>query len=109
MMENAWYSVISPENCSTILWRSWAKKEVAAEQLRLTAIDNKAFGLIDDIVPEPIGGAHWDYNEAACRLKQHLKNALAEMKAVPPLERIDQRIEKFGKMGFWDETAQTAI
>src|SRR3989440_12117484 len=65
MMENSWYSVISPENCSTILWRSWEKKEVAAEQLKLTATDMKGFGLVDEIIPEPAGGAHWDYDEAA--------------------------------------------
>ena len=107
MMENSWYSVISPENCSTILWRSWAKKEVAAEQLRLTSIDMKGFGLVDDIVPEPIGGAHWDYSEAACRLKEYLINTLAEIKNIPPAERTEQRIAKFGKMGFWDEVAET--
>ncbi len=103
MMENTWYTVISPESCSSILWRSWEKKEVAAEQLRLTATDMKEFGLIDEIVPEPIGGAHWDYNEAAAILKTHIINALDEIKIIPPDERIEQRIIKFGKMGFWDE------
>src|SRR5213595_1581729 len=72
MMENSWYSVISPENCSTILWRSWAKKEVAAEQLRLTADHMLKFGLIDGIIPEPDGGAHWDYNQSAEILKNFL-------------------------------------
>src|SRR5579875_855913 len=72
MMENSWYTVISPENCSTILWRSWAKKEVAAEQLRLTADHMRNFGLVDGIIPEPAGGAHWDYDEAAQILKSHL-------------------------------------
>src|ERR1700709_1470666 len=60
MMENTWYTVISPESCSSILWRSWDKKETAAEQLRLTGTDMLGFGLIDGIIPEPIGGAHWD-------------------------------------------------
>ncbi|HWB26281.1 MAG TPA: acetyl-CoA carboxylase carboxyltransferase subunit alpha [Chitinophagaceae bacterium] len=105
MMENSWYSVISPENCSTILWRSWAKKEVAAEQLRLTATDMKGFGLVDEIVPEPVGGAHWDYNQAAAMLKKAILQALAEIKPVAPEKRIDDRIVKFGKMGFWDEEA----
>src|ERR1700712_3894521 len=77
MMENSWYTVISPENCSTILWRSWEKKEVAAEQLKLTATDMKGFGLVDEIVPEPEGGAHWDYTEAASILKSHIINALS--------------------------------
>src|SRR4026207_1513474 len=98
MMENAWYTVISPENCSTILWRSWAQKEVAAEQLKLTADYMKSFGLVDDIVPEPAGGAHWDYDEAAMILKNHLKKVLQELKPVPTEERINRRIEKFGKM-----------
>jgi len=103
MMENTWYTVISPESCSSILWRSWDKKEVAAEQLKLTAEHMKSFGLVDDIIPEPAGGAHWDYDEAAQILKQHLVKVLAELKDVPVEERINSRIEKFGKMGFWEE------
>ena len=103
MMENAWYTVISPENCSTILWRSWEKKEVAAEQLKLTATDMKGFGLVDDIVPEPEGGAHWDYDEAAGILKSHISKALNEVKGLTPEKRIKLRIEKFGKMGHWQE------
>jgi acetyl-CoA carboxylase carboxyl transferase subunit alpha len=103
MMENTWYSVISPESCSSILWRSWDKKEVAAEQLRLTADHMLKFGLIDGIVPEPPGGAHWDYNESARILKNHLIPVLQELKQIPPEERVKQRIEKFGKMGFWEE------
>ncbi|MBD0278562.1 MAG: acetyl-CoA carboxylase carboxyltransferase subunit alpha [Flavisolibacter sp.] len=103
MMENSWYTVISPENCSTILWRSWAQKEMAAEQLKLTAGHMKHFNLVDDIIPEPAGGAHWDYNEAAQIVKTYLLNILPELKAIPADERIRQRIEKFGKMGFWDE------
>ncbi len=103
MMENTWYTVISPENCSAILWRSWDKKVVAAEQLRLTAIDMKGFGLIDEIVPEPIGGAHWDYNEAAAILKKYILEALEEVKKTPAEEHMQYRINKFSKMGFWDE------
>src|SRR5204863_6845839 len=106
MMENSWYTVISPENCSTILWRSWEKKEVAAEQLKLTATDMKGFGLVDEIVPEPIGGAHWDYNEAATILKNYIIDALNEIKDIPPEQRIQDRIIKFGKMGFWDEVEE---
>src|ERR1700760_3193827 len=93
MMENAWYTVISPENCSTILWRSWEKKEVAAEQLKLTAIDMKGFGLVDEIVPEPEGGAHWDYNEAASILKSYILKALDETKNINPEKRVQMRIE----------------
>jgi acetyl-CoA carboxylase carboxyl transferase subunit alpha len=105
MMENTWYTVISPESCSSILWRSWDKKEIAAEQLRLTAIDMKGFGLVDEIVPEPDGGAHWDYDGAAQILKEHIIKALNEYKNANPEERVVKRIEKFEKMGFWDEVA----
>lgn len=103
MMENTWYTVISPESCSSILWRTWDKKEVAAEQLRLTADKMLGFGLIDGIIPEPIGGAHWDYDESARILKEHLVNVLKELKDIPPEQRVKNRIEKFGKMGFWEE------
>lgn len=108
MMENTWYTVISPESCSSILWRSWDKKEVAAEQLRLTAIHMKDFGLVDEIIPEPAGGAHWDYDEAAQILKEHLIKVIAEIKDIPAEERVNGRIEKFGKMGFWEEEASPA-
>jgi acetyl-CoA carboxylase carboxyl transferase subunit alpha len=103
MMENTWYTVISPESCSSILWRSWDKKELAAEQLRLTAIKMLNFGLIDGIIPEPIGGAHWDYNESAQILKEYLKPVIKELKQQAPELRVNDRIEKFGKMGFWEE------
>jgi acetyl-CoA carboxylase carboxyl transferase subunit alpha len=105
MMENTWYTVISPESCSSILWRSWDKKEVAAEQLKLTAIDMKGFGLIDDIIPEPFGGAHWDYDAAAKNLKAGIIAALNEIKNIAPEQRVDNRIEKYSKMGFWEEVS----
>ena len=103
MMENTWYTVISPESCSSILWRSWDKKEVAAEQLRLTADKMLGFGLIDGIIPEPDGGAHWDYSKAAEILKNYLIPVIAELKSMTPEERVEKRIEKFSKMGFWEE------
>lgn len=103
MMENTWYTVISPESCSSILWRSWDKKEIAAEQLRLTADKMLSFGLIDGIIPEPPGGAHWDYDQAAQILKEYLINALASIRDIPAEKRVNDRIEKFGKMGFWEE------
>lgn len=103
MMENTWYTVISPENCSSILWRSWDKKETAAEQLRLTAKDMKGFGLVDEIVEEPKGGAHWDYADAANILKASLLKNLQEIAAKTPEQRVNDRIEKYGKMGFWEE------
>ena len=104
MLENSWYTVISPENCSTILWRSWEKKEVAAEQLKLTADNMLKFGLVDGIIPEPLGGAHWNYDEAAQQLKEYIIPVIKELKQIPAEDRVKQRIEKFGKMGFWDES-----
>ena len=103
MMENTWYTVISPESCSSILWRSWDKKEIAAEQLRLTGTDMLEFGLVDSVIPEPVGGAHWDYDKAAELLKNYLIPTLQALKQIPAEERVNQRIEKFGKMGFWEE------
>lgn len=103
MMENTWYTVISPESCSSILWRTWEKKEVAAEQLRLTADKMLGFGLIDGIIPEPPGGAHWDYDQSAEILKNYLLPVLQELKKIPAQDRVNTRIEKFGKMGFWEE------
>ncbi len=103
MLENTWYTVISPENCSAILWRSWAQKETAAEQLRLTGEDMMRFGLVDGVVPEPAGGSHWDYTAAAEILKQYLIPVIKELKQIPAAQRCEQRIVKFSKMGFWNE------
>lgn len=103
MLENSWYSVISPENCSSILWRSWDMKEKAAEQLKLTSDDMYNFGLVDDIIPEPVGGAHWDYDASAAILKLYIIPVIQELKHIDPQQRINDRIEKFGKMGFWEE------
>lgn len=108
MMENTWYTVISPESCSSILWRSWDKKEVAAEQLRLTGKDMLEFGLVDNVIPEPLGGAHWDYVEAAEILKNFLIPTIQSLKQIPADERVKRRIEKFSKMGFWEETADSS-
>lgn len=103
MMENTWYTVISPENCSTILWRSWDYKVKAAEELKLTSDKMLGFGLIDGIVPEPDGGAQWDYALTAENCKKQILEAIAELKALSPEERIRQRIEKYSKMGHWEE------
>ena len=99
MMENTWYSVISPESCSSILWRSWNYKEQAAEALKLTAEDMLSNGLIDGIIPEPLGGAHLDPEAAAAKLKSVVKEELAKLSKMDPQERIMARIEKFGQMG----------
>jgi acetyl-CoA carboxylase carboxyl transferase subunit alpha len=103
MMENTWYTVISPESCSSILWRSWDMKEKAADELKLTADHMMKFGLVDGIVPEPLGGSHWDYEEAATLLKNFLLPVIRELKSINPEKRVSQRIEKFSKMGFWEE------
>jgi acetyl-CoA carboxylase carboxyl transferase subunit alpha len=99
MMENTWYSVISPESCSSILWRSWNYKEQAAEALKLTADDMLSNGLIDGIIPEPLGGAHLAPDVAAANIKEVIIAELKVLSAMSVSERIDQRIEKFGKMG----------
>lgn len=103
MLENSWYTVISPENCSTILWRTWNFKEKAAEELKLTSDHMSKFGLVDGVIKEPLGGAHVNPDEAAAILKQRIKETLAELKKIDPDTRIEQRIEKFSNMGFYDE------
>lgn len=103
MLENSWYTVISPENCSTILWRSWNFKEKAADELKLTSEYMSQFGLVDGVIKEPVGGAHSNHEEIAETLKVKLKETLAELKKISPDERIEQRIEKFSNMGFYEE------
>lgn len=103
MLENCWYSVISPESCSSILWRSWDYKEQAAEALKLTAPDLLEQKLIDRIIPEPLGGAHKDHQEAAKILKTALVEELQQLVKIKPDKLIDMRLEKFGKMGAYTE------
>ncbi len=99
MLENTWYSVISPESCSSILWRSWDYKEQAAEALKLTADHMLEFGLIDEIIKEPLGGAHVDPDKMIKTLRTHIKREAAELMAMTPEARIKQRIDKYSKMG----------
>jgi len=99
MMENAWYSVISPENCSTILWRSWDYKEQAADVLKPTAKDMVKLKLIDGIIKEPLGGAHTNLKESAIFLKKALMSNLESLKKKSSEERIADRMDKFGSMG----------
>ncbi len=103
MMENCWYSVISPESCSSILWRSWDYKEQAAEALKLTAPDLLEQKIIDRIIPEPLGGAHKDHKAAADTLKKVLIEELNNLVKIKPEKLIEGRIEKFGKMGEYIE------
>ena len=106
MLANTWYTVISPENCSTILWRSWDYKEKAAEQLKLTSEDMSRFGLVDDVIPEPLGGAHNDPEKMALILKEYLVNTIATLSKDAPDVRIEQRINKLSAMGFYDEVIE---
>ncbi|MCH2021924.1 MAG: acetyl-CoA carboxylase carboxyltransferase subunit alpha [Saprospiraceae bacterium] len=99
MMENTWYTVISPESCSTILWRNVEHKREAAEALKLTAENALEFGLIDGIIKEPLGGAHLNPESAAKILKRFLKKELNEIKGIPTDEIVNSRIEKYSKMG----------
>lgn len=102
MLENTWYTVISPESCSSILWRSWDYKEQAAEALKLTADHMLEFGLIDDIIKEPLGGAHNDPEKMVKVLRSHIKKEMAAQMEIPAEERITQRIDKYCKMGVYD-------
>ena len=103
MMENSWYCVIAPESCSTILFKTRDRKEEATDALKLTAEDLEKQGIIDRIVPEPFGGAHRDYDEAAANLKTQVREALAELRPLPVDELVRQRIEKFAAMSRWKE------
>ena len=104
MMENTWYSVISPEGCAGILYRDdVTKAPVVAEALKLTAQDLLEQGVIDEVVEEPVGGAHRDPAPATAILKEHILNNLATLKEVEPGQLIENRIEKYGKMGFYDK------
>jgi acetyl-CoA carboxylase carboxyl transferase subunit alpha len=99
MLENTWYSVISPESCSSILWRSWDFKQIAATQLKLSSSDMLGNVLIDGIIPEPLGGAHLDPAAMVATLREHLIQEITQLQAVSADDRIDARIDKFGAMG----------
>jgi acetyl-CoA carboxylase carboxyl transferase subunit alpha len=103
MLENSWYSVISPENCSTILWRTWNFKEQAAEALKLTAADMTKNNLVDGVIDEPLGGAHVHKEEMFERVKQRIIAELKELDKKSPEQRINERIEKFSSMGVTEE------
>ena len=103
MLENTWYSVISPESCSSILWRSWDHKEQAAEALKLTAPDMLKFKLIDGIIKEPLGGAHNDPSAMYAQLKKVILENIAALSEIKSKDRINDRIEKFSSMGVFVE------
>jgi acetyl-CoA carboxylase carboxyl transferase subunit alpha len=106
MLENTWYSVISPESCSSILWRSWNFKEKAAEALKLTATDMLKNGLIDGVIPEPVGGAHRNREAIFASVKEEVLKQLKTLSKLKPEKRIEQRIEKFSSMGVVHDLAK---
>jgi acetyl-CoA carboxylase carboxyl transferase subunit alpha len=105
MLENTWYTVISPESCSSILWRSWDFKQQAAEALKLTGDHMLDFGLIDEIVKEPLGGAHADPEGMAKILKKHIKKELTDLLDEKPETRIKKRLAKYSRMGQFRKVA----
>jgi acetyl-CoA carboxylase carboxyl transferase subunit alpha len=103
MLENTWYSVISPESCSSILWRNWDNKEKAAEALKLTATDMQDLKLVDGIVKEPLGGAHSNPEKMFQTVKSEIKKLLPKLLEMDPKIRVEKRIEKFCSMGVYTE------
>ncbi len=103
MLQYCWYSVISPESCSSILWRSWDYKEQAAQALKLTSEDMLKLGIIDRIIEEPPGGAHRDHDMAAELLKRALIEELNQVSKLKKDKLLDMRVKKFGEMGFWKD------
>ncbi|RZV67036.1 MAG: acetyl-CoA carboxylase carboxyltransferase subunit alpha [Flavobacteriaceae bacterium] len=101
MLENTWYSVISPESCSSILWRSWEFKEQAAESLKLTATDMKKLKLVDEIIKEPLGGAHNDREKTFLTVRDTIAKSYEEFKNLSPKELVKQRMEKYLEMGVY--------
>lgn len=101
MLENTWYSVISPESCSSILWRSWNFKETAADALKLTSTDMRKNGLVDEVIPEPSNGAHRNPEEMFQVVKAKIKGYISELEKQDPGKRVEDRIEKFCQMGVW--------
>ncbi|XOD69772.1 MAG: acetyl-CoA carboxylase carboxyltransferase subunit alpha [Flavobacteriales bacterium AspAUS03] len=102
MMENTWYSVISPESCSNILWRSWEYKEKAAEALKLTASDMLQLRLIDDVIKEPLGGAHFHPEEAYKLVRKQILKGYKELSVLEPIQLVKERQEKYTSIGVFD-------
>lgn len=103
MLENTWFTVISPESCSSILWRSWDYKEIAAKQLNLTATDMHKMKIVDTIIKEPLGGAHHDPEEMSKTLKRSIKRNLTALHEMTPEQRIEKRIAKYSSIGTFEE------
>ncbi|NQX84354.1 MAG: acetyl-CoA carboxylase carboxyltransferase subunit alpha [Flavobacteriaceae bacterium] len=103
MLENTWYSVISPESCSSILWRSWEYKEQAAEALKLTAKDMKKMKLVDEIIKEPVGGAHNDRDKTFATVRDAIVKSYEEFKNLSPTELVEKRMDKYAQMGVYKD------
>ena len=103
MLENAWYSVISPENCSSILWRSWEYKKQAAEALKLTATDSKKLKVIDKIIEEPIGGAHFNREDTFKIVEEAITKTYNSLKKLSPEKLVEKRMDKYANMGVFNE------
>jgi acetyl-CoA carboxylase carboxyl transferase subunit alpha len=103
MLENTWYSVISPESCSSILWKSWEYKEQAADALKLTSADMKKQKLVDDIIPEPLGGAHYDRETTFKTVEKYILKGYNELKDLSTAELVAKRMDKYSKMGEFKE------
>ncbi len=105
MMENTWYSVIAPESCSSILWKTWEYKEQAASALKLTAKDLLELKIIDGIIPEHLGGAHRNYKASAEAVKKQIVKSLKKLGKLKPDKLVEKRIEKYASMGVWEKAA----
>ena len=103
MLENTWYSVISPESCSSILWRSWEFKEIAADALKLTATDMKKMKIVDEIIKEPLGGAHVDRDTTFKTVSKAIVASYEEFKNLSPKDLVNKRIEKYSEIGVFKE------
>ena len=109
MLNNSWYSVISPENCSTILWRSWDFKEKAAEALKLTANDMKKNGLVDKIIKEPLSGAHSEPEMTFKIVKKEINNSIKHLQSLSIKDLIKERMDKFCTYFFWNSFNNSPI
>lgn len=109
MMENTWYSVIAPESCSSILWKTWEYKEQAASALKLTAKDLLELEIIDGVIREPLGGAHRDFKKSAAAVKKQILDSMKRLKKMKTDTLIEQRIEKYTSMGDWEEASSKAV
>lgn len=108
LMQYAYYSVISPEGCAGILWKSGQFKDKAAEALKFTSGDLMKLGVIDDVIEEPLGGAHRDHRLAASRLKQYLRTQLRALKKIPAGRLVEDRYERFRRFGVYFENSSAA-